>query len=339
MPFPKLRQHMTRKTRKTHRSRHALAVTGTLVAAAALTGTALAAPASASAGARQLPVDYSFSTGFAAGFNSPNTPPPGANNFSCKPTAAHPYPVILVHGTFENMNDNWQAASPLLANNGYCVFAFNYGGATADDDIQGTGEIAASAQQLATFVDTVLAATGASKVDIVGHSQGGMMPRYYIEYLGGATKVNDLVGLAPSNYGTTLDGLSTFATDLGLGATFSAALSATCESCVEQIVGSSFLATLNATPTSPDVQYTVIETRDDEVVTPYTNAFLPAAPNVTNITVQNQCPLDQTDHLEIAYDPIAMADMLNALDPADPVSVPCVPVLAVTGPTVPVPSL
>src|ERR1700691_3101113 len=258
MPFPKLRQHMTRKTRKTHRSRHALAVTGTLVAAAALTGTALAAPASASAGARQLPVDYSFSTGFAAGFNSPNTPPPGANNFSCKPTAAHPYPVILVHGTFENMNDNWQAASPLLANNGYCVFALNYGGATADDDIQGTGEIAASAQQLASFVSTVLAATGASKVDIVGHSQGGMMPRYYIEYLGGATKVNALVGLAPSNFGTTADGLSTFATDLGLGATFSAALSATCESCVEQIVGSSFLATLNATPTSPDVQYTVI---------------------------------------------------------------------------------
>jgi triacylglycerol esterase/lipase EstA (alpha/beta hydrolase family) len=339
MPFPKLRQHMTRKTRKTHRSRHALAVTGTLVAAAALTGTALAAPASASAGARQLPVDYSFSTGFAAGFNSPNTPPPGANNFSCKPTAAHPYPVILVHGTFENMNDNWQAASPLLANNGYCVFALNYGGATADDDIQGTGEIAASAQQLASFVSTVLAATGASKVDIVGHSQGGMMPRYYIEYLGGATKVNALVGLAPSNFGTTADGLSTFATDLGLGAAFSAELSTTCVACAEQIVGSPFLAKINATPTSPSVKYTVIETRDDEVVTPFTNAFLPAASNVTNITVQNQCPLDQTDHLEIAYDPIAMADMLNALDPADPVSVPCVPVLAVTGPTVPVPSL
>jgi hypothetical protein len=88
----------------------------------------------------------------------------------------------------------------------------------------------------------------------------------------------------------------------------------------------------------PAVQYTVIETRDDEVVTPYTNAFLPAASNVTNITVQQQCALDGSDHLELANDPIAMADMLNALDPADPVKVPCLVVLPVTGPVGPVPS-
>lgn len=80
------------------------------------------------------------------------------------------------------------------------------------------------------------------------------------------------------------------------------------------------------------VNYTVIETRDDEVVTPYTNAFLPAAPNVSNITLQNQCPLDASDHLEIASDPVAMADMLNALDPAQPVKVPCLVVLPLTGP-------
>jgi triacylglycerol esterase/lipase EstA (alpha/beta hydrolase family) len=71
------------------------------------------------------------------------------------------------------MDDNWQGAAPLLANHGYCVFAFNYGGATSSDDIQGTGEIEASALQLASFVDSVLAQTGASKVDLVGHSQAG----------------------------------------------------------------------------------------------------------------------------------------------------------------------
>jgi triacylglycerol esterase/lipase EstA (alpha/beta hydrolase family) len=331
-------------------------VTGAFVAAAALAATALAGPALASpvaastakagagstgtgsASAGPLPVDYSFAAGFTAGFGFPTTAPPGANNFGCRPTAAHPHPVILVNGTFENQNDNWRAAAPLLANHGYCVFAFNYGGVTAAADVQGTQEIAASARQLASFVATVLAATGAAKADLVGHSQGGMMPRYYIEYLGGAAKTNALVGLAPSNYGTTLDGLSTFVTQLGLADPFVTGLSALCESCGEQIAGSSFLATVNATPTSPGVQYTVIESRDDEVVTPYTNAFLPAAPNVTNITVQNQCLLDQSDHLELAYDPVAMADMLNALDPADPVRIPCVPVLPVTGPTVPVPS-
>ena len=292
----------------------------------------------ANASATTLPVDYDFLAGAAATFNSPATPPPGANDFSCKPSAAHPYPVILVHGTLANMNDNWQAASPILANHGYCVFAFNYGGSSATADLQGTGDIAASAAQLATFVNTVLAATGAAKVDLVGHSQGGMMPRYYLDFLGGAAKVGTFVALAPSNYGTTLDGLTVLGTDLGFISGVNSLLSTTCTACVEQEAGSAFLARLNASPTAAGVNYTVIETRDDEVVTPYTNAFLPAAPNVTNITLQNQCPLDATDHVEIAADPVAMADMLNALDPADPVKVPCLVVLPLTGPVGPVPA-
>jgi hypothetical protein len=48
--------------------------------------------------------------------------------------------------------------------------------------------------------------------------------------------------------------------------------------------------------------------------------------------------LDQTDHLEIAADPVALADVLNALDPAHPVRVPCLTVLPITGPVGPVPS-
>jgi triacylglycerol esterase/lipase EstA (alpha/beta hydrolase family) len=292
----------------------------------------------ASASAATLPVNYDFLAGALGTFNSPTTPPPGANNFGCRPSAAHPYPVILVHGTLANMNDNWQAASPILANHGYCVFAFNYGGSSATSDLQGTGDIAASAAQLATFVNTVLAATGAAKVDLVGHSQGGMMPRYYLNFLGGAAKVATFVALAPSNYGTTLDGLTVLGTDLDFISGVNSVLSTTCTACVQQEQGSAFLAKLNATPTVPGVNYTVIETKGDEVVTPYTNAFLPAAANVSNITLQHQCPLDGSDHLEIASDPVAMADMLNALDPAQPVRVPCLVVLPLTGPVGPVPA-
>jgi triacylglycerol esterase/lipase EstA (alpha/beta hydrolase family) len=289
-----------------------------------------AQPAAASA---NYPVNYSFATGFVAGFFSPDTAPAGANNWSCKPSATHPYPVVLVHGTFENMNDNWGAASPLLADNGYCVFAFNYGGASSSSDIQGTGDIAASAAQLAGFVTQVRNATGASKVDLAGHSQGGMMPRYYIKDLGGASTVDKLIGLAPSNNGTTLDGLTVLGQDLGILEPLNGFLTSACAACTEQEVGSSFLANLNAGgETVSSVQYTVIESQDDEVVTPYTNAFLPAAANVTNILVQNQCALDQTDHLEIAYDPIALTDVLNALDPAQPHAIPCQIVLPITGP-------
>jgi len=292
-----------------------------------------AAPASAAAAAPDYPVNYSFATGFVAGFLFPDTPPAGANDWSCRPSSQHPYPVVLVHGTFENMNDNWGGASPLLADEGYCVFAFDYGGTSASADIQGTGEIAAGAGQLATFVSRVLSATGASKVDLVGHSQGGMMPRYYIDFLGGAATVDKLVALAPSNNGTTLDGLTVLGNDLGLLEPANDFLAGACEACVEQEVGSSFLTTLNAGgETVPSVKYTVIETNADEVVTPYTNAFLPAASNVTNILVQNQCVLDGSDHLEIAYDPIALTDVLNALDPSAHLPIPCQPVLPVTGP-------
>jgi triacylglycerol esterase/lipase EstA (alpha/beta hydrolase family) len=313
-----------------------LSAAGVIVAAGALlAATSLAGTAQAST---TLPVNYDFLAGATATALFPTTPPPGADNFSCRPTAAHPYPVVLVNGTFANMDDNWQAASPILYNHGYCVFAFNYGGTSATSPIQGIGDIAASAATLSSFVNEVLADTGASKVDLVGHSQGGMMPRYYINFLGGASKVSTFVALAPSNYGTTLDGLTTLAGYLGAASLINSGLNAVCPACVEQEQGSAFLANLNVTPTVSGVDYTVIESVDDEVVTPYTNAFLPAASNVTNITVNAQCPLDFSDHLEIAADPVAMADMLNALDPASPVKVPCLPVFALTGPVTPVPS-
>ena len=78
------------------------------------------------------------------------------------------------------------------------------------------------------------------------------------------------------------------------------------------------------------MQYTVITTRYDEVVTPYTSAFLAGA-NVTNITVQDGCKLDLSDHLAISYDRRALAMVRNALDPEHPVRVPCRLVLPLVG--------
>lgn len=49
--------------------------------------------------------------------------------------------------------------------------------------------MAVSAQDLSNFVDQVLNATGASKVNIFGHSEGSIVPRYYLKFLGGAAKV------------------------------------------------------------------------------------------------------------------------------------------------------
>ena len=236
----------------------------------------------------------------------PSVSPPGANDFTCRPSAAHPAPVVLVHGTFESAADNWSTVSPQLKSAGYCVFALEYGN-------RATGDISESAGQLKRFVDAVLGATGAHRVSLVGHSQGGMMPRYYIKFLGGDSKVDDLVGLAPSNHGTTNPGA--FVT----GATV-------CEACDQQRAGSDFLQQLNAGDETPGpVSYTVVETKYDEVVTPYSSAFLATGPNTANILLQDACPAEVIDHHEIPNSQLAIRWTLQALGrpgPANPANPP-----------------
>ena len=225
------------------------------------------------------------------------------------------------------MTDSWQALSPLLANNGYCVFALDYGGSPGNQ-IQATGDIPTSAAQLGAFVGRVLDATGATKVDVVGHSQGGMMPRWYIKFLGGDQTVHALVGLAPSNHGTTFNGLASLARAFPEGPS---AFGGLCQACEQQFVGSSFLEQLNnGGDTVPGPSYTVIETKYDTVVTPYTSAFL-SGPNVTNITLQDQCARDLVDHVGIIYDAIALHDVLNALDPTGATPPACTLVLPALG--------
>jgi triacylglycerol esterase/lipase EstA (alpha/beta hydrolase family) len=296
---------------------------GAVVASSVGLAASVLAPMGPASAAPKYPVVYSEAT-LLVGALAPDSPPPGANISGCKLSATHPRPVVLVHGTFENEDDNWGTLAPLLADNGYCVYTFNYGGPPLLGEVYGLGDIATSAGQLSAFVDQVLAETGATKVDLVGHSQGGMMPRYYLRFLGGAAKVDNLVGLAPSNHGTTIDGLETLASLLpGGSAALSAGLATECESCAEQLAGSAFLTNLNAgRETVPGVTYTNIESSYDEVVTPYTSAFL-SGRHVTNILIQNQCATDFSGHVGIAFDRIALTDVLNALDPSQPKSAPC----------------
>jgi hypothetical protein len=275
---------------------------------------AVAIPASANAA---LPVHY----GAAAEVESINaelyypTFVPGANG-NCKPSAAHPYPVVLVIATLSDEGSNWVSAAPLLANAGYCVYSFNYGETQLSDfgRIDALGDIERSAEELSSFVNKVLARTKASKVDLVGHSQGGMMPNYYLKFLGGASKVNELIGLAPSNHGTTEDGL----VELLNSFPFAPGLARLIEfigapALIQQEAGGPFETHLFAEgDTVPGPRYVVIETEHDEVVTPYTNAFL-SGPDVTNILIQEQCPTDPVAHIGMASDSPVLQNVLNQL--------------------------
>jgi pimeloyl-ACP methyl ester carboxylesterase len=289
------------------------------------------------ASATTYPVIYNI-TAARTSLPDHTAPPPGANDFSCKPSAAHPNPVVLVHGLGATMGENWATYAPLLANNGYCVFALTYGLHPGETFVGGLAPMEQSSAELATFVDRVLAATGAKKVDLVGHSEGTVMPQHYLKFRGGAAKVDKYVAITPIYHGTTLLGIGTFITALEaayppLSSKISQQFARGCGSCEEFLRGSPFLQHLYADGhyAVPGVTYTTIMTRYDELVTPYTSGRLPAAPNVTNIVVQNQCPTDFAEHIAVAFDPTVGQDVLNALDPAHPKPVPCRPVLPVIG--------
>ncbi|MFF7858484.1 alpha/beta fold hydrolase [Streptomyces sp. NPDC007904] len=269
------------------------------LAALLLTAAAVTVPTATAAGAH------------AAGTGAPSR---GWNDYSCKPSAAHPRPVVLVHGTLGNSVDNWLGLAPYLTHRGYCVFSLDYGRLAGVPFFHGLGPIEESAQQLDSFIDTVLAATGAAEADVVGHSQGGMMPRHYLKFLGGADEVNALVGIAPSNHGTTLGGLTRLLPYFpGAGDLLNEATPAL----ADQVAGSDFLTRLNAGgDTVPGVRYTVIATRYDEVLTPYRSQYL-SGPNVRNVLLQDLCPLDLSEHVAVGLsDRIAFHEVANALDPA-----------------------
>ncbi|MEZ0577459.1 esterase/lipase family protein [Nocardioides sp. MH1] len=298
-----------------------------------LTASLAAAPAghADSAGGGDLPVSYNFLVGAIVAGAKLDADPPGANDWACKPTAAHPRPVVLVHGTLGNKNTNWQAYAPLLKNHGYCVFSLTYGvvpGAPVPvNQFGGMAPIQDSAQELKVFVARVLQATGARQVDIVGHSQGTYMPEYYAKFLGGARFIKRYVSLAPLWHGTgsTLP-MSMFAKAFGLDEDSFPI----CNACPQMGSDSQFLAHLREGGLlAGRIDYTNIMTKYDELVRPYTSG---SEPGMRNLVVQDYCKTDYTEHFEIAADPVAAQIVLNTLDPAHPQPVPCRVVLPFVGP-------
>jgi pimeloyl-ACP methyl ester carboxylesterase len=253
--------------------------------------------------------------------------PAGTNNFACRPTASHPRPLVLLEGLGGN-SGGWAYMAPGLLRAGYCVFTITYG---VDPRIawfpvvpEGTIPMEQSSGELAAFVDRVLAATGAPKVDLIGHSEGTVMPRWYLERRGGVAKVQKFIALTPLWRGTELggtwmmrDGAPPLLRTLGLDL-----VASLCGSCPEFIRGSDYLNDLNADGEAiKGIEHTNIATKYDELVKPYTSGLM--SDGGTNIVVQDICPRDYSEHLLVAFDPVVAQLMLNALDPAHATPVIC----------------
>ncbi|SEM09274.1 esterase/lipase family protein [Streptacidiphilus jiangxiensis] len=258
-------------------------------------------------------------------------PSSGFDDWSCHPSAAHPEPVVLLHGLGGNGPGNFATLGPELALAGYCVYAPTYGEAVPGVPVGGLVPIERSSREIAADIDQVLAATGAAKVDLVGHSEGGFQSLYVPKFLPGyAAKIAKVVAIAPPTHGTTFANLITVADDLGIRAQVDDVLrTAGCAACTELTAGGTLVGPLNTGPIAQQgIDYTVIASRTDELVTPYGTEFVDE-PGVHNVTVQDTCWLDLVGHIGLAYDSGVATMVGNALDPAHPL-----PVLCALGPII-----
>lgn len=147
------------------------------------------------------------------------------------------------------------------------------------------------------------------KIAVMGHSQGGMVSRLPLRFWPDTRKkVDDVIGFAGTNHGTEMADSEGESTPAGL----------------QQAANSNFIEALNSrAETFAPISYTEIFTNFDEVVTPPRKASSVSGPGrITNVAVQEICPLDPYEHLGIGtLDPVASALALDALNhdgPADP---------------------
>jgi triacylglycerol lipase len=215
--------------------------------------------------------------------------------------AATKDPVIIVAGTFAGQGLASVYYAPLKARlqaDGYQAYIFGL-------PQSGLGDARNASAQLNSFADSVRASTGAAKVDLIGHSQGAMVSRYYVKNLGGASEVDSVISLGGVHYGTAVANLANL---LGIGNCLGII------GCQQMTIGSSFLNDLNAgDDTIGNVVYTNIVTSMDEIIIPYTNGYLNNDGNNTNTNVRGQCWARLIGHVSIALDGAVYSGIQDAL--------------------------
>lgn len=229
---------------------------------------------------------------------------------SCTPFT-HPEhePVLLVHGTGSWGHEQWDwSYLPFLQSRGFDV-------CVVDLPDRGLGDIQVATEYVVRAIQ-VMAASSGRKVDVVGHSQGAIEPRWAVKWWPSAqASVDDLVMLAGPNHGTW-----------GSAAGFPPLLPA---AFWQMTIGSKFITALNAGDETPgDISYTALYTLQDVAVQPA--APVPTAAldweretvNVQNVAIQDVCPDRLVDHLSIGTtDRVTQELVVDALANAGAVDV------------------
>lgn len=180
------------------------------------------------------------------------------------PVASAQDPILFVHGYLESAS-LWNTMIKNFEKDGYKkseLSAYSYNTSTSNKTLAET--------EVKSHVESLLKATGASKVDIIAHSMGSLNSRWYIKFLGGESKVDDWVSLGGPNHGTETANFC-FST-----------------SCVEMRVGSTFLNELNATDETPGtVNYGTWWSPCDEIINPDESVLLSGATNTKTACISH----------------------------------------------------
>lgn len=251
-------------------------------------------------------------------FESLADPSLGINDPSCEPSGEVREPVVLLHGTSDN-SSTWDELIPVLQEEGMCVWAFDYGAddvtlQNANPRAKAIADLDESAREIAGQIDYVREVTGSDKVNLVGHSQGGLHIKTYTQMYGSAENVSHAVAIGGNFHGTTLNGMGEVLAKMITAMPHFAQFLASSAS-IQQVVGSEFVENLNALPdTSPGPLYTSIYSPADVTVTPNSSSMLTPVDgaDVVNIDLGELCGAEPL-HPDLPRDPMTMSQVLFGL--------------------------
>lgn len=168
----------------------------------------------------------------------------------------------------------------------------------------GTGDLRVQAKGLAALARSTMKRLGASSVDVVGYSAGGVVARLYVRDEGGASVVRRVLTLGSPHHGTEVAQLAQDAVG-------------SCPVACEQLApDSDLIRRLNAgdeTPSGP--RWITLRSSSDRVVTPTGSAALTGA---VDVLVQEVCPALTTSHGDLPGDPVVLATLRSGLAPGAP---------------------
>lgn len=254
------------------------------------------------------------------------------NNPACRsPVASRTTPVVLIHGLFGNKdNDLKRLGDWLEATHSFCTYSLTYGEQPQYPGVGGLKHIKETAPVIAAFINQVLAETGARKVDLIGHSEGGLQSFYVPKFESSVkNKIRNIAALAPVSHGTTLQGINTIAYEGGPVTVSTIDLILTtggCEACIDLRPDGAATVALNNGPIIQKFvdKVLIIATQYDALVTPVGTASFINEPKVTNMFIQDRCPTDTAGHHNVVNDPNVWDLVANFLDTSIPVPSVCV---------------